>query len=51
MNFGTWLIELLARLIPEFILRLFKKETDSMEPGDSTGKTEEELKDKIDEKW
>jgi hypothetical protein len=46
-----WLIQLLALLIPNLIKELFKKSPPTMETGKSDGKTEENLKDKIDETW
>jgi hypothetical protein len=46
-----WLISLLAKLVPELIAKLFKKENPDMEYGHSDGNTEKRLKDKIDETW
>lgn len=48
MNF---LSDLLAKLIPNLIKSLFKKELPGMEVGHSNGETEKRLHDKIDETW
>jgi hypothetical protein len=47
----SWIIKLLAALIPGFIKGLLKKSPPSMEVGHSDGETEKRLHEKIDETW
>jgi len=44
-----WLIDLLAKLIPELITKLFKKSPPTVEFGEGDGEFEESVREQIDD--
>lgn len=44
-----WLADILAKIIPEIIAKLFKRDPATMEYGEAGGEFEEKVKDQIDD--